>query len=203
VINLGLTGGIASGKSTAGALLADLGAVLIDSDTLARDVVAPGTAGLAAVVERFGPAVLRADGRLDRPALGRIVFADDAARADLNAIVHPLVRETARALRDGAPEDAVVVHMIPLLVETGQEDDFDLLVVVDVDPEEQVRRVVARDHIDPEQALARIRAQASREERLAVADIVLDNSGTLAELQRQVRALWEGPIAELRLADQS
>jgi dephospho-CoA kinase len=189
VIRVGLTGGIASGKSTAAELLAERGAVLVDSDVLAREVVEPGTPGLAAVVERFGPEVLR-DGRLDRPALGRIVFADAAARRDLEAIVHPAVRSRARELEAQAPDNAVVVHVIPLLVETGQADDFDVVLVVDVAPEVQRERLVRRDGLSGAEADARIAAQASRADRLAAADHVLDNGQGLGDLEKQVGRLW-------------
>jgi dephospho-CoA kinase len=189
VIRVGLTGGIASGKSTAAELLAERGAVLVDSDVLAREVVEPGTPGLAAVVERIGPEVLR-DGRLDRPALGRIVFADAAARRDLEAIVHPAVRSRARELEAQAPDNAVVVHVIPLLVETGQADDFDVVLVVDVAPEVQRERLVRRDGLSGAEADARIAAQASRADRLAAADHVLDNGQGLGDLEKQVGRLW-------------
>jgi dephospho-CoA kinase len=187
---IGLTGGIASGKSTVADLLAARGAVVIDADRLARDVVEPGTPGLAAIVARFGPGVLLADGALDRPALGRVVFADADARRDLEAIIHPAVRARARALTEAAPDDAVVVQVIPLLVETGQTGDFDLVVVVDVDPAVQVERIRSRDGLDEEQSRARLRAQAGREERLAAADVVIDNAGSLSGLAGQVDRLW-------------
>jgi dephospho-CoA kinase len=189
VIRVGLTGGIASGKSTAAELLAERGAVLVDSDVLAREVVEPGTPGLAAVVERFGPEVLRG-GRLDRPALGRIVFADAAARRDLEAIVHPAVRARAAEVEAAAAPDQVVVHVIPLLVETGQADAFELVVVVDVDPAVQRTRLLGRGGLTPQEADDRIAAQASREARLAAADVVIDNDGTLADLERHVDDLW-------------
>lgn len=190
---IGLTGGIASGKSEVGKLLAERGAVLIDSDVLAREVVAPGTDGLAAVVEEFGPELLGSDGALDRRALGARVFADPDARRRLEAIVHPRVRARAYELEQAAEQadpNAVVVHDIPLLVETGQADSFDLLVVVDVPTELQVERLTTLRGIDRAEAEARIAAQASREQRRAVADVVIDNSGTLAELADQVDRLW-------------
>lgn len=193
-MRVGLTGGIASGKSTVARLLAERGAVVIDSDLLAREVVAPGTDGLARIAARFGSAVLRDEGgerSLDRPALGRIVFADPAARADLEAIVHPAVRARAAELEAAAGPDAVVVQMIPLLVETRQAGDFDLCVVVDVDPQVQLQRLLARDRIDATEARQRIEAQASRADRLAVADLVVDNSGGRAELARQVDRVVE------------
>jgi dephospho-CoA kinase len=188
-IRVGLTGGIASGKTMVADALARRGAVVIDADVLAREVVAPGTPGLAAVVERFGPAVL-ADGRLDRTRLGAIVFADPQARRDLEAIVHPAVRARAAELEQVAAPDAVVVHVIPLLVETGQADDFDRVVVVDADPETQVARLQVRSGLSEEDARARLAAQASRAERRAAADVVLDNQGTIADLEDQVDRLW-------------
>lgn len=191
MIRIGLTGGIASGKSTVGELLRRWGAVLVDADQLARDVVAPGTSGLAAVVERFGVGVLAADGSLDRPALGGVVFADPAARADLEAIVHPRVRAAARSIEELVVDPyAVVVHMVPLLVETGQAGDFDALVVVDVDEAVQVERVMARDGLDEAQALARLAAQASRVDRLRVATWVIRNDAGLDELAERAHAVW-------------
>lgn len=187
---IGLTGGIASGKSTVADLLAARGAAVIDADRLARDVVEPGTSGLAAVVERFGPGVLAPDGSLDRPALGRLVFADPAARRDLEAIIHPAVRARAAALTAAAGEGAVVVQVIPLLVETGQQDAFDQVVVVDVPPQVQVARVQARDGLGEAEARARMAAQVSREARLAAADVVITNDGSLADLEVQVDRLW-------------
>jgi dephospho-CoA kinase len=189
-----LTGGIASGKSTVAALLAERGALVVDADVLAREVVEPGTPGLAAVVARFGPAVLTPDGRLDRAALGRRVFADDeasrAARRDLEAVVHPAVRARAAELEGAASPDQVVVHVIPLLVETGQASAFDLVVVVDVSEEVQRTRLLDRGGLTGAEADGRIAAQASRAERLAVADVVVDNDGDRDDLVRQVDALW-------------
>lgn len=195
---IALTGGIASGKTLVSDELARLGAVVIDSDLLAREVVEPGTAGLDRIRERFGEGVLQADGALDRRALGSLVFSDDAARADLNAIVHPLVRERAAELAAASPEGAVVVNVIPLLVETGQQNDFDGIVVVDVPPEVQVTRLVERDRLTAQEAAARLRAQASRTDRLATAAWVVDNAGSTAATLEQVTRLWEGPLADLR-----
>jgi dephospho-CoA kinase len=189
MLRVGLTGGIASGKSTAAEELAARGAVLVDADLLAREVVEPGTPGLAAVVARFGPEVLQG-GRLDRAALGRLVFADAEARRDLERIIHPLVRARATEIEAAADPGAVVVHVIPLLVETGQAGDFDVCVVVDVDPATQLRRLRERNGLSAEEARARVEAQASRAERLAVADRVLDNEGSPEELRRQVGDLW-------------
>lgn len=187
---VGLTGGIASGKSTVADALAGYGAVVIDADVLAREVVAPGTPGLAAVIARFGPQVLTAAGELDRPALGQVVFADPAARADLEAIVHPAVRARAAELEAQAPPGAVVVHVIPLLVETGQARSFDVCVVVDTPPATQVARLAERNGFGRAEAASRIAAQADRGQRLAVADVVLTNDGDRAHLLDQVAALW-------------
>jgi dephospho-CoA kinase len=187
---VGLTGGIASGKSSVAALLAARGAVIIDADVLAREVVAKGTPLLRRVADRFGADVLTADGSLDRAALGRIVFADPDARHDLEALIHPAVRQRAAELQAQAPDGAVVVHVIPLLVETGQAGSFDHVVVVDVPERTQVERFRGRDGGDAEAAAARIAAQASRAERLAAADIVIDNSGSEADLVRQVDDAW-------------
>ena len=191
---VGLTGGIASGKSTVAELLAQHGALIIDSDVLAREVVEPGTPGLAAVVDRFGTSVLAPDGRLDRAALGRLVFADDeesrTARRDLEAVVHPAVRARAAELEAGAAPGQVVVHVIPLLVETSQGDAFDLVVVVDVDNDVQRARLLARGGLTEQEADGRIAAQVSRTQRLAAADVVLDNNGSTDDLVRHVERLW-------------
>jgi len=175
VLRVGLTGGIGAGKSTVARRLAALGAVLVDADVIAREVVAPGTAGLAAVVERFGADLLSSAGVLDRPALGRIVFADADARADLNAIVHPLVAARRAELAAAAPPGAVVVEDVPLLVETGLAPGFPLVVVVHADAAERERRLVAERGMSPADARARIAAQAGDEERRATADVWLDN----------------------------
>ena len=190
-MRIGLTGGIASGKSTVARKLEQLGAFTIDADVLARDVVALGTEGLKAVVARFGNSVLAADGSLDRSALARVIFADSQARADLNAIIHPLVRERAAELEAAAPVGAVVVHVIPLLVETGQQDRFDAVVVVDTTVEEQLRRLTRRDGLTQTEAEQRVAAQASREERLGAATHVIDSSGPVRETMRQVDELWQ------------
>ena len=189
MLRIGLTGGIASGKSTVAHELARRGAVIIDADELAREVVEPGMPALAAIVARFGDQILAGD-RLDRAALGAIVFAESDARRDLEAIVHPAVRRRAAELEAAAGPVAVVVHVIPLLVETGQAKDFDLCVVVDVDPHTQLSRLLARTSLNRAEAEARIAAQASREERLAAADVILDNSGSTAHLRSQVDKLW-------------
>ncbi len=194
MIRIGLTGGIASGKSAVAALLRDHGAVVIDADVLARQVVEPGTTGHAAVVGRFGPQVLQPDGSLDRARLGRVVFGDPAARRDLEEIIHPRVRAEAARLTAAAPPGAVVVQMIPLLVETGQQGAFDLVVVVDVDPAVQLARLQARDGLTAAEAEARVRAQATRAERLAAADVVLGNNGTPADLAAEVERFWRGQV---------
>jgi dephospho-CoA kinase len=197
MLRVGLTGGIGSGKSEVSRRLASYGAVVIDADTIAREVVEPGTPGLAAVAAEFGPGVLHADGSLDRDAMARIVFADAGMRAKLNAIVHPLVRDRMAELEQAAPAGAVVVFDVPLIAESGQADGFDLVVVVDAPQHTQLDRLVRLRGLTREQAVARIAAQASRGQRLAMvgdADMVIDNSASLAELDRQVGDLW----AELR-----
>jgi dephospho-CoA kinase len=190
VTRIGLTGGIASGKSTVAQRLAALGAVVIDSDVLARAVVAPGTPGLAAVVQEFGARVLDGSGGLDRQALGRLVFRDGDARRRLEAIVHPLVRRRAAVIEATTPTGSVVVHDIPLLVESGQAEAFERVVVVDVDEAVQRRRLRELRAMSDQEASARIAAQASREQRLAVADDVIVNNGTLVDLLAQVDRLW-------------
>jgi len=189
MVRVGLTGGIASGKSLVAAELAARGAIIIDADVLAREVVEPGTPGLAAIIERFGPQVLT-DGRLDRAHLAEIVFADPAARRDLERIVHPVVRARAAELERAAGSAAVVVHVIPLLVETGQQGNFDLVVTIDVDHETQIQRMMARNGFSRAEAESRIAAQTAREDRRAAADVVLDNSGDVAQLKDQIDALW-------------
>lgn len=192
-VRVGLTGGIAAGKSAAARRFAERGAVVVDHDALAREVVEPGSEGLAAVVEAFGTDVLRPDGALDRPVLGRLVFGDDAARARLEAIVHPRVRalshereEQARAA--GTP---VVVHDVPLLVETGQADAFDLVVVVDAPVDVRVRRLVEGRGMSEPDARARIAAQADDDDRREAADVVLDGSGDVQHLAAEVDLLWQ------------
>jgi dephospho-CoA kinase len=194
-VRIGLTGGIGSGKSEVARRLADRGAVLVDADVAAREVVAPGTPGLARIVDAFGGTVLTADGSLDRERLGSIVFADPARRAELNAIVHPLVGEWMTAAEEAgvasAGPDAIVVHDVPLLAENKLADVYDLVIVVDVPPDVQVSRLVSRRGMPADQARSRMAAQVSREQRLAVADIVIDNSGTLDDLDRRVGEVWE------------
>ena len=191
---IGLTGGIAAGKSVAARRFAERGAVVVDADVLARQAVAPGSAGLDEVVAEFGQGVLDAAGDLDRAALGRIVFADAGARARLDAIVHPVVRRLAaeqEAAAAALDPGAVVVHDIPLLVETGQAEDFHVVVVVHAPAVLRVERLVRLRGMDRADALARVAAQARDEARLAVADVVLDGAGSDADLERQVDALWE------------
>lgn len=190
VFRVGLTGGIASGKSEVSALLAEHGAVVIDADRLAREIVEPGTPGLAEIVTEFGREVLRSDGSLDRPAMGQRVFGDQSARQRLEAIVHPRVRARAAELERAAADDAIVVHDIPLLVETGQAANFDAVVVVDSPRELQLRRLRRRLGMTADQALARIAAQADREDRLGAADHVISNTGSLDDLRAAVDALW-------------
>ncbi|MER5480585.1 dephospho-CoA kinase [Streptomyces sp. NPDC002734] len=191
MLNVGLTGGIGAGKSEVSRLLVAHGAVLIDADRIAREVVEPGTPGLAAVVEAFGPEVLAADGSLDRPRLGAIVFADPERRGVLNSIVHPLVGERSRELEAAAPADAVVVHDVPLLTENGLAPLYDLVVVVDVGPETQLERLTGLRGMSEEDARARMAAQATREQRLEIADIVIDNDVSLPELERRVAEVWQ------------
>ncbi|MFE0476616.1 dephospho-CoA kinase [Streptomyces sp. NPDC058947] len=190
MLKVGLTGGIGAGKSEVSRLLVACGAVLIDADRIAREVVAPGTPGLAAVVEAFGEEILTEDGSLDRPRLGSIVFADPAKLAALNAIVHPLVGARSRELEEAAAEDAVVVHDVPLLTENGLAPLYDLVIVVDASPETQLDRLVRRRGMTEEDARARMAAQASREQRRAIADLVIDNDVPLEELERRVKDVW-------------
>jgi dephospho-CoA kinase len=187
---VGLTGGIASGKSTVSAMLAELGAVIIDADALAREVVARGTPGLAAVVEEFGTDLLGPDGELDRPAMGRLVFDDEQARRRLEAIVHPLVFERIVELEEHVSAGDVVVHDIPLLAESGRAETFDAVIVVDAPAELQVERMVSERGWTPEDAESRIRAQASREDRLALATYVIENTGTREDLRKRVAEVF-------------
>lgn len=190
MLRVGLTGGIGSGKSEVSRRLAALGAVIIDADAVAREVVEPGTDGLAEVVEAFGDEVLLPDASLDRERLGEIVFASPELRARLNAIVHPKVGTRMAELESAAGPGAIVVHDVPLLAENSLAGAYDLVVVVDTPQQTQARRLVRHRGMTPQQARARMAAQAGREQRLAIADIVIDNSGTLAELDRQVGELW-------------
>ncbi|OIJ24434.1 dephospho-CoA kinase [Nocardioides luteus] len=190
-MRVGLTGGIASGKSTVSKLLAECGAVIVDSDKIAREVVEPGTPGLAAVVEEFGPSVLTESGELDRAKVGEIVFADEGARERLNAIVHPLVGARSAELEEAArTAGRLVVNDIPLLVEVDYAPFFDEVIVVDVPVETQIERAVARGMAEAD-VRARISAQASREDRLAAATYVIDNTGSLEDLEKRVREIYD------------
>jgi dephospho-CoA kinase len=190
VLRIGLTGGIGSGKSEVSRRLAAHGALVIDADVLAREVVEPGTPGLAEVVEAFGTGVLADDGSLDRATLGAQVFGDDAGRRRLEAIIHPRVRARAAEIEAAAGPDAVVVHDIPLLVETGQSDAFDGVIVVDVPIEVQLERLVGGRGMSEAEARSRIAAQASREQRAGAADWIVDNTGSLADLDAAVARVW-------------
>ncbi|MEU4130275.1 dephospho-CoA kinase [Streptomyces wuyuanensis] len=190
MLKVGLTGGIGAGKSEVSRLLASYGAVLIDADKIAREVVEPGTPGLAAVVEAFGPGVLTPEGTLDRPALGAIVFEDAERLAELNAIVHPLVGARSAELEAAAGPDAVVVHDVPLLTENGLAPLYDLVVVVDAAPETQLDRLVRQRGMTESEARARMAVQATREQRRAIADLLVDNDGPIEALEPQVRTIW-------------
>jgi len=190
-MRVGLTGGIGAGKSLVSVLLAERGAVVIDYDVMAREAVAAGTPALAAIVERFGPSVLLPDGTLDRPALGAVVFGDGDARRDLEAITHPAIGTLAWERDAAAPEGAVIVHDHPLLVETGIAELMDVVVVVDAPAEVQVDRMVRLRRMSEADARARMAAQATREDRVAAADVVIDNSGSVEDLVPQVDALWQ------------
>ncbi|MFJ3138410.1 dephospho-CoA kinase [Streptomyces sp. NPDC102359] len=190
MLTVGLTGGIGAGKSEVSRLLVERGAVLIDSDRIAREVVEPGTPGLAAVVEAFGEEILAEDGSLDRPRLGALVFGDPEKLARLNAIVHPLVGARSRELEEAAPEGAVVVHDVPLLTENGLAPLYDLVIVVDASPETQLDRLVRLRGMSEEDARARMAAQAGREQRREIADIVVDNDVPLDALRRRVEEVW-------------
>ncbi|WP_225843253.1 dephospho-CoA kinase [Streptomyces albus] len=194
MVKVGLTGGIGAGKSEVSRLLAEHGAVIVDADRIAREVVEPGTPGLAAVVAEFGEEVLAPDGSLDRPRLGSLVFADPDRLAALNAIVHPLVGERSAELEReaaAADENAVIVHDVPLLTENGLAPLYDTVVVVDASDETRLDRLVRLRGMAEQEARARMAAQATREERLAVADVVIDNDGPIEALPPRVRAVWE------------
>ena len=201
MLRVGLTGGIGSGKSAVSERLAALGAVVLDGDKAARAVVEPGTTGLGQIAETFGPGVLVADGSLDRAKLAGIVFSDEAAREKLNAITHPLIHEHIRAAEEAAAQaggpDTIIVHDIPLLAEGQRSAGFDVVIVVDVPGEVQVARLAGRG-LPADQARARMAAQATREERLAIADIVIDNSGTLEDLDRRVAEVWADLVARAK-----
>jgi dephospho-CoA kinase len=194
VLRVGLTGGIGSGKSEVSRRLAAHGAVIIDADVAAREVVVPGSRGLAQIAAVFGDAVIGPDGALNRERLGEIVFGDPGKRARLNAIIHPLVREwmgaAERTAVEAAEQPPVIVHDVPLLAESRGQGGFDVVIVVDVPPEVQVERLVSRRGMAQDQARARMAAQASREQRLEIADLVIDNSGSLADLDRRIDEVW-------------
>jgi dephospho-CoA kinase len=197
MVRAGLTGGIATGKSYCLARFAALGVPTVDADRLAREAVAPGSPGLEAVVQRFGAGLLRADGTLDRPALGRIVFTDAAARADLEAIVHPEVYRRIREWSVNLPAGTrVSIADIPLLYETGHRYDFDRIIVCACSPAEQLRRIMARDGLSEAEARARIEAQWPIEEKMARADYVIRTDGGFAETDTQVRTVYESLNAE-------
>jgi dephospho-CoA kinase len=201
MLKVGLTGGIGAGKSEVSRLFVACGAVLIDADRIAREVVAPGTPGLAAVVETFGEGVLAEDGSLDRPKLGSIVFADPDRLAALNAIVHPLVGARSRELESAAPEDAVVVHDVPLLTENRLAPLYDVVVVVDADPATQLDRLVRLRGMTEDDARARMAAQATREQRRRIADIVVDNDVPLPDLERRVKDVWAELVRRARTSE--
>lgn len=202
MLKVGLTGGIGAGKSEVSRLLVEQGAVLIDADRIAREVVAPGTAGLAAVVDAFGEGVLAEDGSLDRPKLGSIVFADAEKLAVLNSIVHPLVGARSHELEEAAAEDSVVVHDVPLLAENGLAPLYDLVIVVDASTETQLDRLVRLRGMTEEDARARMAAQATRDKRLEIADVVIDNDVPLEVLQRRVRDVWAELVRRARGASE-
>ena len=194
-LTVGLTGGIGSGKSTVSAELARLGAVVIDYDLLAREVVEPGTPALASIAERFGDQVLSSDGTLDRPALGAIVFADRAALKDLEAITHAAIGERAATLAAAAASDAIVVHDNPLLIEMGTAEHMDVVVVVDIPEGVQIDRLTAQRGMSEADARARIATQATRAQRADVADLVIDNTGPVDELGSIVGDVWHKLVA--------
>ncbi len=191
MLRIGLTGGMGAGKSTVARILAERGAVIVDSDVIAREVVAPGTEGLAALAEAFGADILAADGSLDRPALAARAFADDESRTKLNAITHPLVGKRTAELIAAAPADAIVVQDIPLLVENGLAPFMNLVLIVDVPAETRIRRLVEFRGVPEHDARARIAAQATDEQRRAVADVLLDNSGPEGAIAPVVHELWD------------
>jgi dephospho-CoA kinase len=198
---IGLTGGIASGKSLVANRLKELGAVHVDADLLAREVVEPGTSGLEAIVEQFGPSVIQPDGTLDRQALGAIIFADPDERERLNRIVHPAVWKRARELfeaAEAADPNAIVVYDVPLLVEAmkGRNIDFDLVVVVNASKDTRLQRLVDLRSMTREEAGHRLNSQASDTERLAIAGLVIENNGTIEETMRQVDALWWSALSK-------
>jgi dephospho-CoA kinase len=197
MLRIGLTGGIGAGKSTVSATFAECGGIIVDGDVIAREVVEPGTEGLAQLVKAFGEDILLPDGALNRPALAAKAFVDDEKRASLNGIVHPLVARRRQEIIDAVHDDAVVVEDIPLLVETGMAPMFPLVVVVSADEETRVARVVQQRGMDEADARARIKAQAPEEQRRAIADVLLDNSGSQGELVEKARDLWYNRVLPL------
>jgi dephospho-CoA kinase len=197
MLRIGLTGGIGAGKSTVSATFAECGGIIVDGDVIAREVVEPGTEGLAQLVKAFGEDILLPDGALNRPALAAKAFVDDEKRASLNGIVHPLVARRRQEIIDAVHDDAVVVEDIPLLVETGMAPMFPLVVVVSADEETRVTRVVQQRGMDEADARARIKAQAPEEQRRAIADVLLDNSGSQGELVEKARDLWYNRVLPL------
>ena len=190
---IGLTGGIASGKSVVAARLAEHGAVVVDADQLAREVVEPGTPALAQIADRFGAGVIGADGQLDRAALGAIIFASPEARSALNAITHPAVADRSHQLfaaAGAADPDAIVVYDVPLLVDAGRVEEFDLIVVVNASIETRIERMIEHRGMTRAEALNRINSQASDTDRLAIADVVIDTNGTIADTLEQADTLW-------------
>ena len=187
---IGLTGGIGSGKSTVAGMLEARGAVIIDADAIARGLVEPGQPALVALADEFGESILQPDGSLSRASLASLAFRDPGTTDRLNAIMHPLIAEESRRLMDSAPSDAVVVYDMPLLVETGQQSLVDMVVVVDVPEEMQVERAVGMRGLDAEDVRRRMAVQATRDQRRAVADVVIENSGSLDETEAQVDRLW-------------
>ncbi|CAN5686693.1 dephospho-CoA kinase [soil metagenome] len=190
MLRIGLTGGIGAGKSTVSSTFSECGGIIVDGDVISREVVEPGTEGLAALVEAFGPEILLPDGALNRPALAAVAFSDDEKRATLNGIVHPLVGRRREELIAAAHEDAVVVEDIPLLVESQMAPFFPLVVIVNADAEVRVQRLIEYRGFSEEDARARIAAQATEEQRRAVADVWLDNSGSAGDLTERARELW-------------
>jgi dephospho-CoA kinase len=199
MLMIGLTGGIGAGKSAVSTRLAEHGAIIVDADALAREVVQPGTDGLADVVAAFGPDVLTPSGELDRPALGRLVFADPDRRQTLERIIHPRVRTRTAEIVGAAPPDSVVVNDVPLLVETGQARVYELVIVVLASEDVRIARLARDRGMSDQDARARIAAQATDEQRRAVADIVIVNDGTLDELRAAVDAAWHDTIEPRRL----
>src|SRR5690242_5081854 len=196
MLRIGLTGGIGAGKSTVSATFAECGGIIVDGDVIAREVVEPGTEGLGQLVAEFGEDILLPDGALNRPALAAKAFVDDEKRATLNGIVHPQVARRRQEILDAVHDDAVVVEDIPLLVETGMAPLFPLVVVVTADEETRVERLIKRG-MDESDARARIKAQAPEEQRRAIADVLLDNSGSQGELVESARDLWYNRVLPL------